>query len=85
MTGRATWTDERVSEKMGSIDSTFDMLREEIQGLRADNREQFTALRADFSAMRGDLSALQRQLVQIGFGLVGVLLSAMVALIVVLA
>ena len=63
---------------MGSIDSTFDMLRDEIQGLRADNREQFAALRADFSA-------LQRQLVQIGFGLVGVLLSAMVALIVVLA
>ena len=36
-------------------------------------------------SMRGDLAALQRQLVQIGFGLVGVLLSAMVALIVVLA
>lgn len=85
MTGRGTWTDERISEKMDSIDSTFNMLRDEIQGLRADNREQFAALRADFSAMRADLSALQRQLVQIGFGLVGVLLSAMVALIVVLA
>ena len=78
MTGRSAWTDERISEKMDSIDSTFDMLRDEIQGLRADNREQFAALRADFSA-------LQRQLVQIGFGPVGVLLSAMVALIVVLA
>ena len=92
MTGRGTWTDERISEKMDSIDSTFNMLREEIQGLRADNREQFAALRADSSAMRGDLatmrgdiSALQRLLVQIGFGLVGVLLSAMVALIVALA
>ncbi len=84
MTGRGTWTDERISEKMDSIDSTFNMLRDEIQGLRADNREQFAALRTDFSAMRADLSALQRQLVQIGFGLVGVLLSAMVALIVVL-
>ena len=78
MTERGTWTDERISEKMNSIDSAFNMLRDEIQGLRADNREQFAALRADFSA-------LQRQLVQIGFGLVGVLLSAMVALVVVLA
>ena len=54
------------------------MLRAEIRGLRADNREEFAALRATFSA-------LQRQLAQIGFGLVGVLLGAMVALIVALA
>ena len=56
---------------MGSIDSTFDMLRSEIQGLRADNRQQFTDLRSD-------LSGIQRQLVQIGFSLVGVLFAAMV-------
>lgn len=62
---------------MHAIDSTFDMLRTEIQGLRDDNREQFAALRSDFSA-------LQRQLTQIGFGLVGVLTAAMVALIVAL-
>lgn len=75
---RTAWTDERIDEKMAAIDSTFDMLRREIQGLREDNREQFAALRTDFSA-------LQRQLVQIGFGLVGVLVAAMVALIVALA
>lgn len=63
---------------MGAIDSTFEMLRDEIRGLRSDNREEFAALRADFSA-------LQRQLAQIGFGLVGVLIGAMVALIVALA
>jgi hypothetical protein len=63
---------------MEAIDSTFEMLREEMRGLREDNRQQFAALRADFSA-------LQRQLVQIGFGLVGVLIAAMMALVVAIA
>lgn len=72
-----TWTDERIDEKMTAIDRTFDMLREELHGLREDNREQFARLRSD-------MSSLQDRLVQIGFGLVGVLLAALVALIVAL-
>jgi len=75
---RSAWTDERIGDKIGAIDSTFYMLRDEIQGLREDNRQQFAALRADFSS-------LQRQLAQVGFGMVGVLIAAMVALIVALA
>jgi hypothetical protein len=71
---RSAWTDERIGEKMGAIDSTFEMLRDELRGLRADNREGFAALRAD-------ITALQRHLVQIGFGLVGVLIGAMTALV----
>jgi hypothetical protein len=74
---RGTWPDERIDEKMASIDRTFDMLRDELHGLREDNREQFGALRSD-------ISTLQDRLVQIGFGLVGVLIAAMVALIVAL-
>ena len=75
---RSAWTDDRIGERMEAIDSTFDMLREEVQGLQEDNRQQFAALRTDFSA-------LQRPLAQIGFGLVGVLIAAMVALIVAVA
>ncbi len=82
---RGTWTDERVDEKMASIDRTFDMLRDELRGLREDNREQFSGLRSDFSGLRSDVTGLQDRLLQIGFGLVGVLLAAMVALIVALA
>lgn len=89
---RNNWTDERIGEKMGAIDSTFEMLRdeltglrsemrEELRGLREDNRDQFTASRQDFSALRAELSGLQRHLIQIGFGLVGVLLAAMLALV----
>lgn len=82
---RSDWTDERLDEKMGAIDSTFEMLRDEMHGLRQEMR----GLRSDFSSemrdLRSDFTALQTTLVQIGFGLVGVLLAAMVALIVALA
>ena len=62
---------------MHRIDSTFEMLRDEVHGLRTEMRDEMRGLRADFSA-------LQTSLVQIGFGLVGVLLAAMIALIVAL-
>lgn len=75
---RGAWTDERIDEKMTAIDNTFNMLRDELHGLREDNREQFAGLRSD-------MTSLQDRLIQIGFGLVGVLLAAMVALIVALA
>lgn len=67
------WTDERVDEKMSSIDRTFDLLHSDLSGLREEMR-----------GVRSDLSSFQDRLVQIGFGLVGVLIAAMVALIVAL-
>ena len=81
---------------MHAIDSTFDMLHGEMQGLRADItglrtevREEITGLRTEtsdqFAALRADLAALHRLLAQVGFGLVGVVAAAMVGLIVTLA
>ena len=72
-----SWTDERLDDKMDGIDSTFEMLRDEMHGMRTEMREEMQGLRSDFTA-------LQATLVQIGFGLVGVLLAAMIALIVAL-
>jgi len=63
---RNAWTDARLDDKMEGIDSTFEMMRDELHGLRTDMREEMRELRSDFSA-------LQTTLVQIGFGLVGVL------------
>lgn len=104
---RPGWTDARLDEKMGAIDSTFDMLRdeirgfredtreelrglrednrEELRGLREDNRQQFSALHSDMRDLRGDFASLQGRLVQIGFGMVGVLIASMVALILAVA
>jgi polyhydroxyalkanoate synthesis regulator phasin len=70
---RTTWTDERLDERMNSMDATFrqifdvlDALREEMRGLRAD------------------VSALQRQIAQIGWALAGTQLGVIVALVVAL-
>lgn len=86
---RSTWTDERLDDRMGVIDSTFDMLRDEMHGFRSDMREEMQGLRSEMreemQGLRSDFNSLQTVLVQIGFGLVGVLLAAMVALIVALA
>ena len=71
---RSAWTDQRLDDKMAGIDSTFEMMRDEMHGLREEMR-----------GMRADFTALQATLVQIGFGMVGVLLAAMIALIVALA
>ncbi len=71
---RSAWTDERLDERMTAIDQTFDRLHDDLSGIRDEIR-----------ALRGDFSALQDRLVQIGFGLVGVLMAALIALIVAVA
>ena len=82
---RSVWTDQRLDDKMGGIDSTFEMLRDEMQGLREEMRGLRTDVSSEIRDLRSDFNALQTTLVQIGFGLVGVLLAAMIALIVALA
>jgi hypothetical protein len=71
---RIAWTDERLDERMSAIDQTFDRLHDDLGGIRDEIR-----------GLRGDFSSLQDRLVQIGFGLVGVLITALVALIIALA
>ena len=82
---RSAWTDQRLDDKMGVIDSTFEMLRDEMHGLREEMRGLRTDISSEIRELRSDFSSLQTTLAQIGFGLVGVLLAAMVALIVALA
>jgi DNA anti-recombination protein RmuC len=71
---RIAWTDERLDERMSAIDQTFERLHDDLGGIRDEIR-----------GLRGDFSSLQDRLVQIGFGLVGVLITALVALIIALA
>lgn len=67
---RTRWTDERLDDRMTAMDRNFDLLHDDLAGIRAEIR-----------GLRDDFSSLQRHLVQIGFGLVGVLTAALVALI----
>ena len=61
---RATWTDERIDEKMKAIDTTFDDIRSELAELRAE-------MRAGFAELRAGIFSLHRQLtyVAVTFGL----------------
>lgn len=63
---RSTWTDERIDDKMRSIDRTFDRIGDEMAGLRDEMR-----------GMRSDLARVQDRMIQIGFGLVVALLAAL--------
>lgn len=56
---------------MSAIDTTFERLHDDLGGIRDE-----------IVGLRGDFSSLQDRLVQIGFGLVGVLVAALIALIV---
>jgi DNA anti-recombination protein RmuC len=70
---RTAWTDERLDERMTAVDHTFDRLHDDLGGIRDELR-----------GLRGDFSRLQGRLVQIGSGLVGGLVTAMIALIIAL-
>jgi hypothetical protein len=82
---RTAWTDERLDDLVHTLNRNFDLLREEIHGLRSDVREEIHGLRDDMRSLREDLSASQRQFAQIGWGLVAALIAALVALILALA
>ena len=71
---RIAWTDERIDERMSAMDQTFERVHRSLDDLRDEVR-----------GLRGDFASLQDRLIQIGFGLVGVLIAALVALIVALA
>ena len=88
---RSTWTDERLDDKMQGIDHTFELMRDELSGLRTDVRDELRGMRtemrelrqdltSEMTGLRSDFNALQRQLIQVGFTLVGVLVAAMTAL-----
>ncbi len=58
---------------MGDIENTFNRLHDDLGGIRDEIR-----------GLRSDFSLLQDRLVQIGFGLVFVLITALIALIIAL-
>ena len=62
MAERTTWTDERIDDRMASMDARFDRIDTELRELRAEMRDEFRALRAD-------MGRLQDRMVQGAFGL----------------
>jgi hypothetical protein len=79
-----TWTDERLDDlattvvalptKVAALGEAVDHLHEETRALRED-------LAGETRALREDLAAAQRQLIQVAWGLVAVLIGAVIAVI----
>jgi hypothetical protein len=70
---RTAWSDERLDERMNSMDATFQRIFDVLDEIREELR-----------GLRDDVSACQRQIAQIGWALAGALLSVIVALVVAL-
>lgn len=71
---------------MDAIDTTLTELRAEMRGGFADVRAEIgglrTEMRDELGALRADFAAFQGRMATIGFTLVGVLITSMVALII---
>jgi hypothetical protein len=74
---RATWTDERLGEKMAALDEKDDRIFGELADIRAKMR----GMRSDLTA---EIRSINGHLVRIGFGLVSVLIAEVVALVIAL-
>ena len=72
---RIAWTDQRLDDLVASLDMRFELLHEELRGLRADTREEFRAL-------RGEFSALERQIAQIGWTLAAAVIAVLLTLVI---
>jgi tetrahydromethanopterin S-methyltransferase subunit B len=81
---RGAWTDERIEKKISAVDHAFERLQDDLGGVREELQAMRTEFTEELRGLRSDFSSLQGRLVQIGFGLVGVLISALIALIVAL-
>jgi hypothetical protein len=65
---RTVWTDERLDDAIARIDQHFD---------RIDR--SFERVWDEFRELRGEIAASSRQLTQIGWALVGILLTQLIA------
>jgi hypothetical protein len=75
---RTAWTDERLDDRMAGIDKSIDSLTVEM-------RAGFAELRAEMRDLRADFNRFQDRMVQVGFGLVGVMAAQLVAAVVALS
>ena len=79
-----TWTDERLDDLATAVldlPSKVAALREAVEHLNEETRALRDGLAGETRALREELSAAQRQLVQLAWGLVVALISAVIAVI----
>lgn len=75
---RTLWTDERLDDVINRIDSGFDRLERDIGDMRREMHDMGREL-------RGEISSNLRQLSQIGWAMVGILIVQLIAAVVALS
>jgi hypothetical protein len=71
---RSTWTDSRLDDFKTAVDSRFDDLSQRMDA-------GFARVDADIRALRGEIGALNRTILQVGGGLMGIVLIGFLGLI----
>ena len=75
---RTVWTDERLDDAITRIDRRFDQLEDRMD-------RSFDRVWDEFRELRGQISSSNRQLAQIGWALVGILIVQLIAAVVALS
>lgn len=71
---RSTWTDSRLDDLKRDVDARFDDLSQRMDA-------GFARVDADIRGLRGEIGALNRTILQVGGGLMGIVLIGFVGLI----
>jgi hypothetical protein len=82
---RTAWTDERLDERMTSIDRTFELIQQDTRAIREEMHALRSELTSEMRLLRAEFTSLQGRLIQIGFAMVGVLLATLCSLVIAVA
>lgn len=78
---RSTWTDSRLDDFKTVVDSRFDGLDRRVDELSQRMDAGFARVDGDLRELRGEIGALNRTILQVGGGLMGVVLIGFLGLI----
>jgi hypothetical protein len=79
---RLFWTDERLDDVIARIDGRFDRIEDRMERGFSEIRHEMSELGRE---LRGEIAAGSRQLTQIGWALVGILIVQLIAAVVALS
>jgi hypothetical protein len=65
MAARTAWTDDRIDDLARHVGTRFDVLHDEVHGLRQDMNGLRADMREDMNGLRGDIRSLNGRLTTI--------------------
>jgi hypothetical protein len=71
---REEWTDGRLDDLNKKVDGGFMEMRTEFRALRGEMKSEFQAVRGEIQGVRDEVAAMNRNLIQLTWGLIGMML-----------